>query len=265
MTLDSVLVDCAGAFQPGQVSFAIGKVWDKSHITVKNYRPGLCPAQPPAVAEYHGAPSAPFENNKSCCRQDILQPNHHSHDPTTHDEWHDTDSSSDEEDEQQVRGIPPTVYVEELPSTFSIEQFNSKLKFATPITQMHHNINTLLCEQAPEDFLLRCKFLYTGIHNISKNQNIQSLKAKHTNRIVHQYLHQFTSTPEFKQHLQAAFSTQQPWPNPICLLVLLQYSKWMTSTYQAWAVHQPIVPKHSVLPPWLMLSSQRSGMLVACV
>ena len=53
LTLESVAVDCQGAFEPGQVSVAIGRVRSKGGISVTNFRPSLCPPQPPHINLLH--------------------------------------------------------------------------------------------------------------------------------------------------------------------------------------------------------------------
>ena len=57
MTLNSVWLDCRGAFDAGQVSVALGRVRQEDDITVVNFRPGLCPPHPPVVNTFYGTSS----------------------------------------------------------------------------------------------------------------------------------------------------------------------------------------------------------------
>ena len=46
MTLTNAVVDCAGAFDPGQVPVALGRVRSPDDLTVLNFRRGYCPPHP---------------------------------------------------------------------------------------------------------------------------------------------------------------------------------------------------------------------------
>ena len=59
MTLPSVLIDCQGAFAPGQISVGLSRVRDPAHLTVHNFRPGLCPPHHPDVNKFCREQSRP--------------------------------------------------------------------------------------------------------------------------------------------------------------------------------------------------------------
>ena len=68
MTLDSVCIECAGAFQAGQISVALVRVRAAKDITVMNFRPSLCPPHPPVVNAFYGTQSETVTANQSCCK-----------------------------------------------------------------------------------------------------------------------------------------------------------------------------------------------------
>ena len=71
MTLSSVSVDCQGAFEPGQISVAISRVRSPNDISIFNYKPHLCPAQPPCIYNYYNTPAANTRQDMSCCTEII--------------------------------------------------------------------------------------------------------------------------------------------------------------------------------------------------
>ena len=79
LTLESVAVDCQGAFEPGQVSVAIGRVRSKRGISVTNFRPSFCPPQPPHINSFYGSKSDDLHLDMTCCKQVIFST--HTNDP----------------------------------------------------------------------------------------------------------------------------------------------------------------------------------------
>ena len=67
MTLPDVMVDCEGAFDPGQIAVAISSVKSISRITIKNLRAGLCPPYPRIINGFYGMESCEVEDDTSCC------------------------------------------------------------------------------------------------------------------------------------------------------------------------------------------------------
>ena len=203
MTMDSLLVDCSGAFQPGQVSVGIGRVREKFQLTVVNYRPGLCPPHPPVVNEYYGVESVPLQEDKSCCKERIVT-KLDTYVPLQDEDDRNDSTSEDEEEEENVE-VPTTQHPHILPNTFDALHFTTSLHYQHPITDMQHEINRILDEQEEDRRLAWCNFLYIGIHNLAQKEKTAAFKSKHTNKIVQEYLHKFTSTEEFQQQLQMAF------------------------------------------------------------
>ena len=71
MTLKNVFLDCRGAFDAGQISVALGRVENPSQITVKNFRPSLCPPHSPKINTYYGLPTKFISPDLNCCRDHI--------------------------------------------------------------------------------------------------------------------------------------------------------------------------------------------------
>ena len=67
MTLKSVMVNCEGAFDPGQLGVALSRVRDINDMSVLNFRAGLCPPHPPCVNAYYGSIQEGLHHDLSCC------------------------------------------------------------------------------------------------------------------------------------------------------------------------------------------------------
>ena len=203
MTLESVCIDCGGAFEAGQISVGIGRVKETTSLTVKNYRPGLCPPHHPKVSHFYGIPSQPLENDKSCCQQQIVKP---TLSPTSDNHGSDDSFETDScpEDEEEINLSPPDV---QLPDSFDIHHFKQDLYFSNPITDMQKEINAILDHTDEPNFITWLKFLYKNLEEITPKKPASKLKPKETNHIISQYLHQFPITQGYQHHLKTVFST----------------------------------------------------------
>ena len=212
MTLDSVCVDCTGAFQPGQISVGLGRVRDKDELIVKNYRPGLCPTHDRSVFSFYSATSQPKEPKLVCCKRICvshdISPMSQLLEAQTQDECEDLSSeNSDDSDDVSVEFSPPCNT--SLPPFLSLEQFKDKFLFKNPVTDMQRDINEIVMATTEDQLTSWCGFIYAGLQNIASEKK-RPLNSNKINDIVHQYLHSFPTTDLFQTQVKHTFNINRP-------------------------------------------------------
>ena len=151
LTLESVAVDCQGAFEPGQVSVAIGRVRSKGGISVTNFRPSLCPPQPPHINSFYGSKSEDLHPDLTCCKQVIFST--HSNDPLPSMQYEselDSQGSQESENEEELLierdenincdNDDSFIYPSELDGNY----LKPKCVFSDPFTKTQREMNVIM-------------------------------------------------------------------------------------------------------------------------
>ena len=112
MTLKSVMVNCEGAFDPGQLGVALSRVRDINDMGMLNFRAGLCPPHPPCVNAYYGSIQEGLHHDLSCCNltygdffadiiDDSSDGDFHADDGSVHDGCKDAHDDDDDDDDDE--------------------------------------------------------------------------------------------------------------------------------------------------------------------
>ena len=211
MTLDSVRVDCIGAFDPGQISVALGRVSSPDQITVVNFRPGLCPPHPPLISTFYGQQSADISPTLNCCRTveyciPTLSPEHEGDNilPTTENcddesSGYHTDTNSDDDGEVVLPSMPP------LPPNITVPKHKEHLTFQNPITNTQRDVNASLHNIKEEKLHEWITYLYNKISSI-----YHSMKGPNKpNNCVKLFLNDFDKSGEFHDQMKELLHTTE--------------------------------------------------------
>ena len=222
MTMTSVLLDCDGAFEPGQISVGLGRVMEPCQITVKNFRPGLCPPHSPKINEYYGVESVPLNVDLTCCQNcfndniatsSLPQDSGDCDSPSSDNEYSDDDSSGGNVSDGQEEGAapgpsgPPLQFQENtpFPSFIDCEQFRDSLKIESPFCDMHHTVNEAIDEVSYGSMRKRIYLLYCKQHSIYDAPLMSKNINKSINSAVHQFVHVFSTSDAFMDNLKQLF------------------------------------------------------------
>ena len=222
MTMRSVLLDCDGAFEPGQISVGLGRVMEPCQITVKNFRPGLCPPHSPKINEYYGVESVPFNVDLTCCQNcfnnniatsALPQDSGDCDSPSSDSDYSDDDSCggnvSDDQEEGAAPGPsgPPLEFQENtpFPSFIDCEQFRDSLKIESPFCDMHHTVNEAIDEVSYDSMRKWIYLVYCKLHSIYDAPLMSKNINKSINSAVHQFVHVFSTSDEFMDNLKQLF------------------------------------------------------------
>ena len=209
MTLNSVFVECSGAFDSGQISVALGRVRSPDDITVSNFRRGLCPPHPPAVSQFYGRPSEYPSQDLTCCHG-TFSPVTSSCQPATistpplldlDSVLDDSDSESEDESHEEELHIDQHPIVTKLEPNF----VRTHLRIPRPITKTHMEINECI-----DNLPIRSLSLFIQ-HQEKKISQIhsQTKGAQKTNSTVNLFLNQYGKSEEFYEHLKDLSNSQE--------------------------------------------------------
>ena len=212
MTLDSVFVDCTGAFDAGQLSVAFGRVHKPSQLTVRNFRPELCPPHPQQINAYYGKESSPVLEDLACCNQFCEMPNIAECDPPSLSIACDSEDSGSDAEENGVVvmndvTLPHAHNDFSYPSSFNTEDIRHKMLFKNTYTPMMRDHNTLITEVEDSEWDDWIKYLYRSIFNIGQQKRMRSGSSRHSNAVVHEFITQYSKSQEFKGRLSQCFNS----------------------------------------------------------
>ena len=221
MTLDSVLLDCQGAFQAGQISVAMGRVRKKKNLTVRNFRPSLCPPHPPVVTSFYGQINVTIMEDKSCCRAGICdEEKHMTLEPrkinfgmeisTSEDEEH-SESSDDEDASHGGRLGSHEVDISEecsFPTELDGDFLKSKCMFDTPYTKTQKDMNAILEIISRDNWRKFEKILWQEIWRLSEEKCGKKVSTKTINLTVSQYVNQYSQSEDYQNHLRWLFQAK---------------------------------------------------------
>ena len=202
MTLNNAVVDCAGAFDPGQVSVALGRVRSPDDLTVLNFRRGLCPPHPPCVNAFYGTVCVETLPDGACCKATYVGA--HQVEVKTNaicgddiEEGSDCGSEDDGDDNHDI-------YVHDLNvSTKSdVSALRSRLMFKICVTECQKAINQ--CMIKVDDVLFN-RFVYVLEERLTHICSTQR-GANKCNASVNLFLNVYGNSPEFHDLLKTTFA-----------------------------------------------------------
>lgn len=228
MTLTSVCVNCQGAFDPGQVSVAIGRVQNTEQLTVTNFRPSLCPPHPPIINKYYGSQSTDFQDTLACCKKTCLVTAEEENVSLQDHENDDSDEDEDDDEEiddgpmsdaaprdRQILSFPSDHDFEypeincTFPSSLTPSGMRERLIYDDPFTPQQNEINANI-NMLPDEALLQwSQFIYGRMWAIA---NLRCKKEGDTRQItsaIHEYINIFSKTTEFRTSLKHLFGVHE--------------------------------------------------------
>ena len=223
MTLDSVCIECAGAFQAGQISVALGRVRAAKDITVMNFRPSLCPPHPPVVNAFYGTQSETVTANQSCCKLklpacsssvDVTSPVMESNADGSHPD--ETVPDSETEDDCDDDSAPNNAYYLfcddpqtnpqiQYPDELNGAYMRSAMVIDDPFTDTHTLMNECLEDISDFDLFNWGRYLYNHIATHSALKYTKVGDTKQINAVVHDFTNVFTQSPEFRSSASSLF------------------------------------------------------------
>ena len=72
MTLDNVVVNCTGIFQPGQFSVAIGRAVSSNGLQLLIYRKGICYLPKSDISKFYNTENCQYLDDFSCCSKTLI-------------------------------------------------------------------------------------------------------------------------------------------------------------------------------------------------
>ncbi|XP_060601956.1 uncharacterized protein LOC132755165 [Ruditapes philippinarum] len=147
MTLENVVVNCTGIFQPGQFSVAIGRAVSSNGLQLLNYRKGICYLPKAVVSDFYKTESCQFLNDYSCCSNKSVS-------KISADTESFLDYDSDSEFEMNEIDFIEKNFIEEqseitdqvLPSYIDLNYLKAFNFNEKPVTETHRKIN-IVCEK----------------------------------------------------------------------------------------------------------------------
>ena len=206
MTLPSVHVDCEGAFAPGQISVALGRVRTKADISVSNFRMGLCPPHPPKVSAFYGTAGVSPAEDISCCRQNVNLPvvEKPAMDTSSTDTASDVDENEREFHLELDTPPPPACH---LPDELKATVLKPKILYPQEFTATQKKINNLINSTSDTALDTCVQHFYNELQLIANTHYNKHGHSKQINTVVQKFIQNFRKSEHFNTCLKTLFGT----------------------------------------------------------